>query len=1410
MRILIVDDHEPIRREVRSLLAGRPDLSLCGEAADGLEAIEMARQLRPDLILMDMSMPRMGGLEAIRLIRPELPQCEFIIVSQNDPALVREQAASVSVQYFIAKSDLPRDLLPAIDRISAAGSKTVQWPAGGGEMGAIMRSTDWSRMPLGSVESWSPALRMMVPFLLANRFPQLLWWGPHFCCLYNDAYIPVLGEKHPWALGRPTEEVWHEIWHVLSPLIETPFRGGPATWMEDLLVEINRKGFVEETHFTIAYSPVPDETAAGGIGGVLATVHEITAKVIGDRRVVILRDLGARSGEPKTVQEALTLASEILSRHTQDLPFVLFYLFDDKRQTAHLVSSAGIDLNDAGVLRTINLGSQDSSPSWPFSAALETEEIQFVLGLEDKFDCVPQGPWPDPPTSAAVVPVRSNIAHQLVGFIVVGVSARLQFDESYRNFLELLSTQISAMVANARAYEEERKRAEALAEIDRAKTAFFSNVSHEFRTPLTLMMGPLEDAIAESEGLSGSNRERLELAHRNSLRLLKLVNTLLDFSRIEAGRIQASYEPTDLAVLTAELASVFRSAIERAGMRLVIDCPGLPKNVYVDREMWEKIVLNLLSNAFKFTFEGEIAVSLRAVDSTVELSVRDTGTGIPPEEIPKLFERFHRVKGARGRSFEGSGIGLALVQELAKLHGGSVRVESHVNQGATFTVTIPLGKDHLPADRIGGARILASTGPRGDAYLQEALRWLSDRQGASDEVPAASLPSSTESVPASAQESEQRPRVLLADDNADMRDYAERLLAGQYEVTAVADGEAALKCAREHRPDLILSDIMMPGLDGFGLLRAVRAEESLKNVPVVLLSARAGEESRIEGLDAGADNYLVKPFSARELLARVKSHLAIARLRQESSEREHALRLDAERNELRFRAIVDATPECVKLVTREGALIHMNEAGLKMIEADNLEMVAGKSVYELIAPNDCERFREFNARVCAGHRGTLQFEIIGLQGTHRHLESHAVPLRQADGSFMHLAVTLDVTERRRGDRATALLAAIVDSSDDAIVSKNLDGVITSWNKGAERIFGYTAQEAIGKNITLIIPPERYDEETNILRRIRNGQRIDHFETIRMRKDGTLFDVSVTISPLKDASGRVIGASKVARDISERKSAMEALRQSEESFRALSEKLDSEVRERTQELVEKNADVLRQSQQLRELSWQLLHTQDEERRHIARELHDSAGQTLAVLGMMISSVVEMARHKIPEVADSAKDIHEVVQQLTKEIRTTSYLLHPPLLDENGLPPALSWYLRGLTERSGLDIAFHISEEFGRLSRDMELVVFRVVQECLTNVHRHSGSKSAAIRITRETDRVVVEVRDQGKGISPERLAEIQSKSSGVGIRGMRERLRQFQGEMIIQSGPAGTTVLVTIPLSAATDPVQSADSFESAV
>jgi signal transduction histidine kinase len=432
----------------------------------------------------------------------------------------------------------------------------------------------------------------------------------------------------------------------------------------------------------------------------------------------------------------------------------------------------------------------------------------------------------------------------------------------------------------------EQRRAEVLAELDQAKTAFFSNVSHEFRTPLTLLLGSLQELVASPpQRLDHVAQEQLVVAHRNGLRLLKLVNQLLDFSRLEAGHMQPVYVPTDLAAYTAELAGVFRSAIERAGLRFVVHCPRLEEPVYVDRDQWEKIVLNLLSNALKFTFTGEIRLSLLARGARVVLTVRDTGTGIPAEELPHLFERFHRVQGAQGRTHEGTGIGLALVQELVRLHTGTVEVASAVGGGTTVTVTVPCGTAHLPAGHIGAAEVAGTSyGSGAAAYVEEAWRWLPDApraisdDAAGGDVAAVSAPA----MPWSAHDLDRPARLLVADDNADMRAYLRRLLRGRGTVQLVGDGTAALEVARAWEPDLILADVMMPGLDGFALLQAVRADAQLRPISVILLSARADEAARIEALRAGADDYLVKPFAAATLLARVDAQLGLVRLRGEA------------------------------------------------------------------------------------------------------------------------------------------------------------------------------------------------------------------------------------------------------------------------------------------------------------------------------------------------------------------------------------------------------------------------------------------------------------------------------------------------------------------------------------------------
>jgi signal transduction histidine kinase/DNA-binding response OmpR family regulator len=1263
LRILIVDDHETVRRGIRALLSTRGDWSVCGEASDGREAVEKARELQPDIVLMDISMPRLDGLAATRILRKQAPQSTVIIVTQNDPGIARQQMEAVHARGFVAKTTLAQDLLPLIEDLSPNHGAAPAAPApseqdriadhlfgGDGQMNKAMRSLDWSKTVLGEPKSWSPALRMMVRFLLANRFPQLLWWGPEFCCLYNDAYIPVLGEKHPWALGRPTAEVWSEIWHILKPLVETPFHGGPPTWMEDIPLEVNRKGFVEETHFTIAYSPVPDESVYGGIGGVIATVHEISEKVVGERRITVLRDLGARSAEPKTAEEACVIVAQILERHPTDIPFALLYLVDDNCRSASFSAGFGIDTSDRILQRSVSLDAADSPTTWPFTSAMNGNRIQVVQDLPAKFEKVPAGPWSDPPLSAAIVPIWSNLAHQLAGFLVAGISSRLQFDQNYRNFMELVSTQISHTIANACAYAAERKRAEALAEIDRAKTAFFSNVSHEFRTPLTLMLGPLQDLLSGSEEyLAPAARHQLELVNRNGSRLLRLVNTLLDFSRIEAGRVKAVYQATDLAAFTAELAGVFRSATDRAGLRLIVDCRATTEVAYVDHEMWEKIVLNLISNAFKFTFEGEIEVHLAQVGNAAELQIRDSGVGIPTEEIAHVFERFHRVPNTRSRTHEGSGIGLALVYELVKLHGGSMRVESTLGKGSKFFVTIPLGQDHLNPALIGGERVVASAATGANPFIEEALRWLPDL-AAADIIELPGGPLSAPSDEPSKERLPNRPRVLIADDNADMRQYLLRLLSQRYDAVAVGDGQAALESARQRLPDLILSDIMMPNRDGFSLLREMRSNPTMNTIPVILLSARAGEEARVEGLDEGADDYLVKPFSARELLARVQTHLELARVRNEAGRR-------VRENEQRLRAFVNASSDVV---------YRMSPDWSEMRQLEGKDFIADTN-----------------------------------------------------------------------DASGAWLSKYIYPDDQVLVLSAIREAIRTKSK--------------------------FELEHRVLRR--NGS------------VGWTFSRAI---PLLDECGEIVEWFGTASDVTARKKVEEELREAQSN-------LELRVGERTQ-------DLERMQEGLRDLSGKLVQLQDEERRRIARDLHDSAGQTLTVLAMSLAQLSQLTKQSDPQSAVKAAEAQELVQKLTREIRTTSYLLHPPLLDESGIAAALKWYVEGLAERSHLTITLDISEKFGRLPREMELAMFRIVQECLTNILRHSGSQDAEITVTRNRSTVALKIQDHGKGIPGAKLAALNDGGSGLGTRGMRDRVRQLNGRIQLESDRSGTTVSIELPIS----------------
>lgn len=902
--------------------------------------------------------------------------------------------------------------------------------AGGSEMRERTRNFDWSKTPLGPIAEWPQSLKTVVRVMLDSRYAMWLGWGLEFTFFYNDAYARMtLGPKHPMALGKPAREVWSEIWADIGPRAESVIQTGQATWDEGLLLFLERQGFREETYHTFSYSPVPDDQ--GGVGGMLCVVTEDTERTIGERRLRTLRELAARTTDAaRSVEDACQTAAQILAGNTRDVPFALLYLLaaDDRRAT--LVGAAGIERNTPISPLSIELNDVDSP--WPFKGVAESSQAILVRDLPAKFGLLPGGAWPEPSQQAIVLPMAKPGQMQLGGFIVAGVSPRRPFDDSYRGFCELLASQVATAVASARAYAEEKRRAEALAELDRAKTAFFSNVSHEFRTPLTLMLGPVEELLARSHtDLSPAAAGQLEVVNRNGLRLLRLVNTLLDFSRIEAGRVRAVFQPTDLASFTADLASNFRSACDRAGLRLSVHCMPLSEQVYVDRGMWEKVVLNLLSNAFKFTFEGEIAVAIRELERSVELIVRDTGVGIPALELPRLFERFHRVENARGRTHEGSGIGLALVQELIKLHGGTISAQSLLGQGTTFVILVPKGKIHLPAEQVGRERELATTGTGAGPYVEEALRWL---PGAERDVASSlsELPAFHEAGPTPYRHTndgkDDRPRVLIADDNADMRQYIGRLLSEHYRIDVVPDGEAALAIALDQPPDLILTDVMMPRLDGFGLIKALRASPRTSGLPVIMLSARAGEESRVEGFEAGADDYLVKPFSAKELLACVGARLQIHRLRRESEqairqseERERRLATEAASANAHFRAFFEQGALFAGIMSTDGTIIEPNRLSLEACGYTR-EQVVGKAFWDCPwwspSPALAERIKAASAQAAAGEVYRAEIPYFVADGSERMVDLIILPIKDASGKVTFLAPTgTDITDRKRAEQA---------------------------------------------------------------------------------------------------------------------------------------------------------------------------------------------------------------------------------------------------------------------------------------------------------------------------------------------------------------------------------------------------------
>lgn len=1002
--------------------------------------------------------------------------------------------------------------------------------SGGGEMGHLIRTFEWEKTPLGSPDKWPNSLKTIVRIMLTSQQPIWIGWGKESIKLYNDPYRSIVGGKHPWALGKPASEVWKDIWDEAGPRLTKAMNLNEGTYDESLLLIMERNGYSEETYYTFSYSPVPDDD--GAIGGIFCANTEDTQRIIGERQLKLLKDLGNRNFiHSQSLDEVYQACIHCLMQNTHDLPFSMIYILDDDMNFKLKGSTGFYDGHD--VLKE-SIKFEDPT-IWPCGTALNTNVPVIIEDLEKRTNDLPKGSWDRPPHQAVIIPIQACATAGKSGVLILGLNPYRLFDEEYNGFVNLIAGQIASRIAEVQVYETERKRVEALEELDKAKTLFFSNVSHEFRTPLTLMLGPLQDILQNSSGdLVHVEREQVELIQRNGIRLQKLVNTLLDFSRIEAGRTQAKFEPVNLALFTRELASVFQSAFDKAGLEFIIDTGNFSEAVYVDKDMWENILLNLLSNAFKFTSEGFVKVLLHKDERDMKLVVADTGIGINKDDLNNIFKRFHRVEGVKARTHEGSGIGLSLIQELVKLHHGDISVESEPGIGTTFTVSIPRGRQHLPEEKIvkpGDIRQSVNV----QSFVEEALR---------------SLPDFTEKLEYLEEIQTDKPLIILADDNLDMRKYVSGLLKDKYRVVTAENGREVLGLLKDLKPELILSDVMMPMLDGFGLLKEIKGNPELRNVPVLLLSARAGEEAQEEGMRKGADDYLVKPFSARELLTRVDARIEISKTRREAE-----IELQEQRNKL-SNIFVNA-PAAIALVEGENHTFTLANPWYRQMFSRTEEELIGKPIREVFQElGDHEVFEIFDGILKSGeahlsdempvefYRHNSEVKEVG------YFNFVAQPLKDNSGNISSLLilayeVTEEVKLRNKIKESEEYFRHMTDNVPIIIWVTEKDGYCSYLNKQWYNYTGRQRDAELGWEWLKAVHPEDSDRTRMIFKNANENCKPFNI-TYRLRKNNGLYEWHIDSGvPRFDENNQLLGYIGTVVNIHDLKLAQEALKANEE-------------------------------------------------------------------------------------------------------------------------------------------------------------------------------------------------------------------------------------------------------------------------
>lgn len=1214
-------------------------------------------------------------------------------------------------------------------------------------MAGAVGAMDWCSTPVGAVAGWPPCIRTAVGICLASQFEIMVLLGPELVYIYNDACIPIFGDKHPAALGRRVADVWPEAWHTIGPVLESVLRTGVAVRQDDWMLVLNRSGFAEECYFTLSYSPIrPD---AGDPAGVFVATMETTRRVLNDRRQRTLSELASQVARRRGDDQTLHLVRLALHANPHDIPLASLYLASADGDGYEQAFCTGLHDGCAGLARRVAWATGADHPLARLAQSIEPQLYDAAELLAEDDHC---GAWPERPRQILALPFTTPGEATPHGFLLVALNPRAPLDDAYRHFIDTVAALVATAVASVAAIAAERRRAEAMAELDRSKSQFFANASHELRTPVTLILGPLAELLeAPGTALAPEVRDYIELAHRNAGRLHKLVDAIMDFASIEAGRLPVLPEALDIGALTAEVASLFRSAIEAAGLTLSLECRLPAGLVLVDGDMWEKVVLNLLANAFKFTAHGHIALTLDGAAGTLRLTVRDTGVGIGADQLPHVFDRFYRGDRSAGRAVAGSGIGLALVRELVRLHGGDVAVDSTPGQGSAFTVSLPW----RPAAAGAAAAPRACAPLAVDAPPLPALRAL----------PAAARPV----------------RVVVVDDSADIVRYIERLLSDSCTVEAAFDAAAGLAAVRASHPDLVLVDLMMPGAGGLELVRAIRADPAIRTVSVIVLSARADADARLEALAAGADEYLGKPFSGRELVARVASHVRMARIRRAAIEQEVELtrQIAVVRHDLA--SVLAATSDAFASLDRRLRVLTLNRAAVAHLGAAR-EALVGRSLIEALPAEVSATVEPALRAALAG--GRMVSVEVNYRPSGRWFNLRCYPAQHG-----LLVFGSDITERKDAEQmlvaakrelelrfevrteelrhANQLLAAVFDRAPEGIALTDTDGRFVRANPAYQALVGHAEQALIGTSIAALVEPADYPAMAREVDAVRQGATDAGQMELRLRRaDGAVIWMHNFVSLIEDEQGRPRYFVQIAKDITERK-------------RVEAERVAAQV-------------------ELNVLYERLQTVREAERTALAREVHDQLGQTLSAAKIDVRLLEDdivlhgaaLAPEKIVAELRSACATLDRAMQLVRDIATE---LRAPELDGQGLYAALEWHARDFERRTRIRIHTELGAGLAQPARAAAEALLRIFQEALTNVLRHAHASVVCVSIERRAGALLLRVRDNGAGIARRRARTVGS----LGITGMRERAALAGGRLTV--GPlcaGGTLVSALVPMQRA--------------